>query len=123
MRGGNDGIVNDFILNPFKNNVSSELVYVTITLFKPSFTANEPTPYTTELTLIAHTICLFPFFPAYDKDGKECFCIRRKGVDKVINGSKEFIGEFGGINLAFNELKRQYDYLAISEKLIKIMEE
>lgn len=65
----------------------------------------------------------FPFFPAYDKDGKECFCIRKKGVDRVVNGSKEFIGEFGGINLAFLELKKKYNYLAISEKLIKIMEE
>lgn len=66
----------------------------------------------------------FPFYPAIDgKDGKECFCIRKKGVDRVVNGSKEFIGEFGGINLAFLELKKKYNYLAISEQLIKIMEE
>jgi hypothetical protein len=65
----------------------------------------------------------FPLYPAFDSDGIPCFCINKKGKQKVINGSKEFIGEFGGIKNAFNEIKRVYSYYANSEKLIEIMEE
>lgn len=64
-----------------------------------------------------------PFYPAYDKDGLPCFVINRKGKQTIVPGSKEFIAEFEGIGLAFLELKRCYSYLAISEKLISIMEE
>ncbi len=64
-----------------------------------------------------------PFYPAYDKDGLECFVMNHKGEQRIIPGSKEFIAEFGSIKNAFEELKKQYDYLAISERLIEIMED
>ncbi len=63
-----------------------------------------------------------PFYPAFDKDGLPCFVINHKGDQRIIPGSKEFINEFGGIRNAFEQLKQRYDYLAISERLIEVME-